>query len=31
MMAMDRMINEELKKMKNLEDKPEDRASNCST
>jgi hypothetical protein len=31
MMAMHRMINEELKKMKNLEDKPEDRAINCST
>jgi photosynthetic reaction center cytochrome c subunit len=31
MMTMHRMINEELKKMKNLEDKPEDRAINCST
>ncbi len=31
MMAMHRMINERLRSMENLEDKPEERAINCST
>ncbi|HEX9944298.1 MAG TPA: c-type cytochrome [Thermoanaerobaculia bacterium] len=31
MMVMHRMINEQLKKMQNLEGSPEDRAINCST